>query len=527
MLNYAEEKVIPVPNDNDFIKFHEFTSNPFESTNSETEELLEEYFVPPPFFVTVLGNPDAPKSSAVFAPRGSGKTAQRRMIEINSSINGDFLCITYDKFDIGNGAGLALEQHLKELCRLITIGVLAQLEEDSVRVSQLSEHEKQVVKACAITFVGSMTATEYSDAVNSIKNFGDKVSDFWNKYGGPAAAVIGLLMKKAGLDGVNVAVQMQAQTKEPASFRYFYEQLVSIIRKLDWKAVYILVDKVDENSLTTNSATAAFETIRQLITDLPTLELRGIAYKFFLWDQLLEAFRAQGGRPDRINVVELKWTVDELGQMLSQRLKAFSKGNISSFNQIVDPKVNLDVHKLLAYLSNGSPRDMIRMGYAIFSQHMRTDNGEALILERDLFEGIWTYCHERSQELYASFLGDFIKVNTSDFTMNVLANNVFKKTVPAVQAKVLKWQNAGAVKKIGELANRRSRPTYLYAFTDLKTVVSINAQGYVRKILQSNSLECPSCATILITSQVKLECEVCALTVQRSEARDLLEVCSI
>jgi len=510
-----------------FIASHGFKSNPFESTNSETEELLEEYFVPPPFFVTVLGDPSTPKSSAVFAPRGSGKTAQRRMIEINSAAVGTFLCITYDKFDISKGAKLSLEQHLHELCRLLTMGILSHLQEDSVRVSQLNDHEKQIVKACAITFAGSMTTTQYSDAVNAIKSLGDKLSDFWNKYGGPIAAAIGLLMKKAGLDGVNVSVQLQAQTREPASFRYFYEQLVSVIQKLDLKAVYILVDKVDENSLTTNDATAAFETIRALITDLPTLELKGIAYKFFLWDQLLDAFRAQGGRPDRINVVELKWTVDELTQMLSRRLKAFSDEKIHSFNQIVDPKIKLDVHKMLAYLSNGSPRDMIRMGYEILSQHMRTDAGEALISEKVLLNGIWNYCRDRSNELYSSFIADFTKVGTSDFTMNDLANNIFKKTVPAVQARVLKWQNAGAVRKIGELANRKSRPTYLYGFTDLKTVISINPQGSVKAVLEKNSVECPTCKSIIISSQHSMTCEVCATTFIRSDALNLLQVCAL
>jgi len=64
-----------------------FISSPFSSTNAEREPLLHKYFVPPPYFSSILGNPDFPHSQIVFAPRGSGKTAQRRTLEDEASID--------------------------------------------------------------------------------------------------------------------------------------------------------------------------------------------------------------------------------------------------------------------------------------------------------------------------------------------------------------------------------------------------------------------------------------------------------
>jgi hypothetical protein len=69
--------------------FHEnlgFTNHPFVHTNADEEPYLERYFVAPPFFEGVVGDPKQPSSCIVLAPRGGGKSAQRRMIE-NWAIN--------------------------------------------------------------------------------------------------------------------------------------------------------------------------------------------------------------------------------------------------------------------------------------------------------------------------------------------------------------------------------------------------------------------------------------------------------
>ena len=78
----------------EFLSRFGFEADPFESTNAETEPRLEEYFVPPPFFEPVMGNPQTPTSHVVLAPRGGGKTAQKRQSEARSLELGTFLCVT-------------------------------------------------------------------------------------------------------------------------------------------------------------------------------------------------------------------------------------------------------------------------------------------------------------------------------------------------------------------------------------------------------------------------------------------------
>jgi hypothetical protein len=78
-----------------------FARDPFATTNADEEELLENYFIEPPFFKAVYGNIRQPKSVIVFAPRGGGKTALKRRIELFSRSD-NFLCVTYNAFPIGS-----------------------------------------------------------------------------------------------------------------------------------------------------------------------------------------------------------------------------------------------------------------------------------------------------------------------------------------------------------------------------------------------------------------------------------------
>ena len=78
-----------------------FIEDPFRQTNADREARLTEYFVPPRYFSEVFGNPEAPQSFFVFAPRGGGKSAQRIMMERRTMRrNYNVLCYpTYDNFN--------------------------------------------------------------------------------------------------------------------------------------------------------------------------------------------------------------------------------------------------------------------------------------------------------------------------------------------------------------------------------------------------------------------------------------------
>jgi hypothetical protein len=74
-----------------------FQIDPFAKTNADEEDHLKSYFIEPPFFKAVYGDLASPKSALVFAPRGGGKTALKRMLELSSQTD-PFLCINIQPF---------------------------------------------------------------------------------------------------------------------------------------------------------------------------------------------------------------------------------------------------------------------------------------------------------------------------------------------------------------------------------------------------------------------------------------------
>ena len=94
-----------------------FKENPFAYTDADKEQLITEYFVPPPYFEAIQGDYNSPSSSVVLAPRGSGKTAQRKMIE-EWSKDKPVLSVTVDRFEFGSNQTIddvSLPYHLKNI----------------------------------------------------------------------------------------------------------------------------------------------------------------------------------------------------------------------------------------------------------------------------------------------------------------------------------------------------------------------------------------------------------------------------
>lgn len=361
-----------------------FAVDPFESTNAEDEPELGSYFVPPPYFPTVMGDPESPKSHVVLAPRGGGKTAQRRMIEVESDQSDTFLCVTYDKFDLPKDISLkkiTWAYHMNQICRLVVMGVLIRLDDDPALAERLSPNQKRILKFQVGRFLGDLSSEQFKIAVDSIKSFADKARDFWNRYGGPLAVAIAILMKKAGLDGVDLPSALVEEAKRDESLRFHFDQLSEIVRRLGLSSTYVLIDRVDETPITSGDASSSLEFIKPLAYDLPILETPGVAFKFFLWDRIEPGLRAGGARPDRVPLYTLEWSLEELEMMLGRRLVVHSGGSVSSFNDLLCRDVPLDLHRLVAYLSAGSPRDMIRLAQRIVAEHTRISSEAGCLFE--------------------------------------------------------------------------------------------------------------------------------------------------
>ena len=513
---------------NAFLYRFGFDEDPFDSTNAEQEPRLATYFVPPPYFATVMGDPSQPKSHVVLAPRGGGKTAQRRMIEERSSADRSFLCVTYDNFDQPPGFSLdraSWAYHLNQICRLVLVGVLVALDENPALVDRLSEPQRQLLKFQLTRFLGNLSAAEFKAACDALKNFGDRAREFWNRWGKPVSAVLAMLLKRIGLENVPIPDHFAEEAKRDESLRFHFQSLSAIVQTLGFVSVYVLVDKVDETSLTNARAASSFALVRSLISDLPTLETPGVGFKFFLWDQIESEYREGGARPDRIPIMKLRWTFAELEAMLSARLRAYSNDKVATLNALIDPDGHLDLHKLVAYLANGSPRDMIRLSKRIVAEQTRTTDQARYVSDDAIWNGIRVFCDERTQELFGESLADMKRIGKPTFTINQLASDVYRISQQAVRAKVQAWQDSGMVTKIGEIPNPPNRPLYLFGVADVRVAIAMQPGAPVHQVLLNTILECPSCKAICANDRADINCPVCESTFPRSEARSLFDIC--
>lgn len=305
----------------DFLSRFGFNEDPFASTNAADEPLIESYFVDPPFFPAVVRNPSSPKSNVVFAPRGAGKTAQKIMIEKRSAESARFLCISYDRFPtegIRNPGDGTSEYHITNITRILLIAVLVEIDHKAVGQTALDEIDRQLLVTLSRSLLGSLSSERFKQALDSIKSLGNKTSEAWQKYGGIVISLVNAISTKYGIGKIEAPAQGYKPLDETIRFRF--ETLAAVALKLGFESIYILVDRADELAITTQHADRAFEFLRPILTDLPLLETPGVAFKFFLWDQMKEPYQEAGGRPDRLIEYSLDWSVGELKTVLHRRL---------------------------------------------------------------------------------------------------------------------------------------------------------------------------------------------------------------
>jgi hypothetical protein len=438
-----------------------FDRDPFATTNADEEELLEDYFIEPPFFKAVYGDIHAPKSFIVYAPRGGGKTALKRRIELAARTDA-FLCVTYNTFPT-TGLKLAnidLEYHLRNLTRILLVAILSAA--TTTGIDNLSGDDKHFLYMLAKEHLSRLDRSDLKDAISSVKNLSDTAKDVWNTLTGPLSAGLTVALMKFGFKSPELS-KFEAEKGMVGNLSEQIAFLARIATLFGFFSTYVLVDKIDENVLT-GKASSSLLFVRPLLTDLGLLEAPGIGFKFFLWDRL-EADAREFSRPDRVKIYSLKWTSAQLKEMLSRRLAAHSAQRIHSLASITPIDRNINIDELVVTLSGGSPRNIIRICKAIFDEQSEMDANSRTISERALLRGINVIADELAAETVPeNVLRDLKKLRRTDFTVTNVYADVFRISQQSGLQKVQLWQDSGAVIKIGTRQTRRgNRPSNVYA----------------------------------------------------------------
>jgi len=215
--------------------------------------------------------------------------------------------------------------------------------------------------------------------------------------------------------------------------------------------------------------------------------------------------------------------------MIARRLSAFSDGEVTSLRDLIQERDELDVDTLAAHLAAGSPRDLIRLMAWVVAEETRVSDDKTCITPASFWRGVTGFSAERADELFPSQLVEIRRVGAAGgltFTVNRLANDIYRVTTQAARARVQGWMRTGLVARIGELPNPGNRPMYLYGPVDLRLALAMLPNSEPDEVLANYALICPACSAVAISDAREISCMKCSHRFSLGDAKSLVELCT-
>ncbi len=237
-----------------------FTAHPFAKTNADEETNLADYFVPPPFFDAVIGDPNIPNASVVLAPRGGGKTALRRMLE-EDAISHRFLPVSYDRFEFSTKQdfnSVTLQYHLRNIISRVLISYLSYLADFPDLITRLDKPSRHRLSMFVHTYLGDLTGDSLQELLKELKGLPARFRDFWRDNVGFLESLVNLLLKKYDLDKIDFPDVKQEEKSLAETYKHQLEYLCGLVKNLGFSAIYVLLDKPDETEHTGNDSSATY-----------------------------------------------------------------------------------------------------------------------------------------------------------------------------------------------------------------------------------------------------------------------------
>jgi hypothetical protein len=271
-------------------------------------------------------------------------------------------------------SNLTIGYHLKNLIKLGLLGFLLEIHERALPSTSFRRIERDQIDLLCRTYLGRITKAEAIESAKSLRTLSSKAKAFLRDWSGRASSLVSMILRAKGLGAMNLKSsggEDDSYNVDEAPSKLHLKIVCGLLRSIGCRSVLILIDKVDEAHVTGNNAEHSFELVKPLLRDLELLQIRGIRFKFFLWDRL-EPHYQELARPDRIQKFTLLWTEEEITEMLSRRLSAFSGGKVKSLSDLTDAtKLASPLQYFVVLFAFGSPRDMIRICQEILSEQLR------------------------------------------------------------------------------------------------------------------------------------------------------------
>jgi len=326
-------------------------------------EVIQYFFVDRPYLHDLLGKPERPQSSILFADRGHGKSATCEMVEyecLHGRLKYSALAVPYTDFSAvlkkvdGDPTRLTTDHHVDWIIRLILKSIVEHI--TVLFFDGLSQSDRELLNSFADDFADPITRL----ALRRLNGENQ------------AAATI-------QWDNLTALERIDALLDIFSHFR--------TLERGSYKAVYVLVDRVDETSA---GPAAALDILRPLLAAGPMLNMKHLAFKFFLPASLQPQVKNfVSAWPDRVKTHWIEWDDMTLRSMLDVRLQYYSNGNLNCIEDICDPGLKRQVVKDLLNASHRSPRSLLRLAQQLIISHIyHLDAPSSLLDKQDFFRAI-------------------------------------------------------------------------------------------------------------------------------------------
>jgi hypothetical protein len=385
-----------------------FDSDPFASTIAEQETRLPQVFLPRSYFFEVLGSAATPATVLLHGPTGFGKTTCRRMlleycdsVRFEKEVGGRALAVDYSDFTAIarlRPADMTVRVHVEEILRLGVDKLYRLLLQYPHLFSTLAERERSEIKAFIVRFSDHLS----SGSINrELRKAGAPVSEVNAEFlrrairdgqtsverviglcGSSARHVACLLLSLLGTPDAGDP-SLLAKEAGPGLLQKFAE----VVWVVGIDAVYVVVDRLEEQPQTVRNPGVAMTFLRPLLDIVDDSGLRSVAFKFFLSSGLAD-LASQDVRTQSQVWRGIEWSEEELLMLLQHRLRVYSAGRIGALAEVAETPARADVDRAIIAAAGGSPRRLLRLCTALFTEHCWRGTGSELVSESDVRQTI-------------------------------------------------------------------------------------------------------------------------------------------
>ncbi|MBV7575919.1 ATP-binding protein [Pseudomonas sp. PDM32] len=242
---------------------------------------------------------------------------------------------------------------------------------------------------------------------------------------------------------------------------YYLMRLCKLVKKHAFKKIYIVVDKVDEDSRFENDADNVSEFIVGIASNNKVLTNEEFHVVLFMWSTPFNYIRSSV-RTQKLTFQQLEWSRPQLERVIIRRMQAYSDGAVSQISDLFDSCSTNNI-ELLFRMCNSNPRDLWHIVDKCFKEQFILDPSRR-ISDLAIEQGVNRYVTEfnyyeyyprkssaraNSMDVY-SYIKHLVKLDSAQFTKDRLNDKA--GTGSSTNNYVVAMENMGLIRKTAQKA---------------------------------------------------------------------------